>query len=310
VLHDKDGRLHDTFIIGRFSTPDHAPQLQCAGRPNRSKLVRDLDLALIKCDMDLDGRTWQPAAGGIWPTLPEARASDIKMGQRLWVLGYPDVGGGGMTLSTGEVEGWTGEDGTQGKDFIKTDASITHGNSGGPVIDDQGKLVGIAAAFRTRMTASGGIVETAQVGLVRPLGTASNLLAYAAAGWTPREGYTDVELTPSGVEAAADGVRIYTTVIDDASEAPVRDATVMVLKPGVSTGAIDMNRLDDQAIAWGKTNTLGEVRLKHLVPIPGTYTVMVVAPGYEPLIGENELHLDDKTPQSFDPWGRIGLRSR
>jgi hypothetical protein len=37
---------------------------------------------------------------------------------------------------------------------------------------------------------------------------------------------------------------------------------------------------------------------------------MVVAPGYEPLIGENELHLDENTPQSFDPWGKIGLRSR
>jgi S1-C subfamily serine protease len=310
VLHDKDGRLHDTFVIGRFSAPDHAPQLTCAGRPNRSKLLRDLDLALVKCDMDLDGRTWTPATNSMWPTLPEARVSDIKMGQRLWVLGYPDVGGGGLTLSTGDVAGWTGEDGAQGKDFIKTNASITHGNSGGPVIDDQGKLVGIAAAFRTRVTAAGNVIETAQVGLVRPLQSASNLLAYAAAGWTPREGYTDVELTPSAIEAAAEGVRIYTTVIDDANEAPVRDATVMVLKPGVNTGTIDMNRLDDQAIAWGKTNTLGEVRLKQLVPVPGTYTVMVVAPNYEPLIGENELHLDDKTPQSFDPWGRIGLRSR
>jgi hypothetical protein len=46
------------------------------------------------------------------------------------------------------------------------------------------------------------------------------------------------------------------------------------------------------------------------VPVPGTYTVMVIAPGYEPLIGENELHLDAKTPASFDPWGKIGLRSR
>jgi S1-C subfamily serine protease len=310
VLHDKDGRLHDAFIIGRFSAPDQAPQLHCAGKPNRSKLLRDSDLALIKCDMDLDGRSWNPAANGIWPTLLEAKASDIKMGQRLWVLGYPDVGGGGLTLSTGEVEGWTGEDGSQGKDFIKTDASITHGNSGGPVIDDSGKLVGVAAAFRTRVTASGGVIETAQVGLVRPLGAASNLLAYATAGWTPREGYTDVELTPTAVEAAAEGVRIYTTIIDDASEAPVRDATVMVLKPGVTSAEIDMNRLDDQAIAWGKTNTFGEVRLKHLVPTPGTYTVMVVAPGYEPLIGTNELHVDEKTPLSFDPWGRISLIPR
>jgi hypothetical protein len=153
------------------------------------------------------------------------------------------------------------------------------------------------------------VIETAQVGLVRPLQSASNLLAYAAAGWTPREGYTDVELNPSAVEAAAEGIRIFTTVIDDANEQPVRDATVMVLKPGVNTSSIDMNRLDDQTIAWGKTNAQGEVRLKQLVPT-GTYTVMVVAPGYEPLIGENELHLDDKTPPSFDPWGKIGLRSR
>jgi S1-C subfamily serine protease len=310
VLHDKDGRLHDTFVIGRFASQDRAPQLQCAGRPNRSKLLREFDLALIKCDMDLDGRTWSPSMGGVWPTLPEARAVDVKMGQRLWVLGYPDVGGGGLTLGVGEVEGWTGEDGAQGKDFIKTDASITHGNSGGPVVDDNGRLVGVAAAFRTRMTASGGVIETAQVGLVRPLQSASNLLAYAAAGWTPREGYTDVELTPTAVEAAAEGVRISTLVVDDANEAPVRDATVMVLKAGVNTSTIDMNRLDDQAIAWGKTNALGEVRLKQLVPVPGTYTVMVIAPGYEPLIGESELHLDEKTPPSFDPWGKIGLRSR
>ena len=178
------------------------------------------------------------------------------------------------------------------------------------MIDDSGRLVGIAAAFRTRMTANGGVIETAQVGLVRPIGAASNLLAYAAAGWTPREGYNDVELTPTAVEAASEGVRIYTTVVDDSNDAPIRDATVMVLKSGVNTSTIDMNRLDDQAIAWGKTNSLGEVRLKQLVPIPGTYTVMVIAPGYEPLIGESELHLDEKTPPSFDPWGKIGLRSR
>ncbi|HEY5923548.1 MAG TPA: trypsin-like peptidase domain-containing protein, partial [Kofleriaceae bacterium] len=310
VIHDKDGRLHDVFVIGRFSAPDRAPQLQCAGRPSRSKLLRDFDLALIKCDMDLDGRSWVPTSTGVWATLPEARLADIKIGQRLWVLGYPDVGGGGLRLDVAEVDGWTGEDGAQGKDFIKTNGSITHGNSGGPVIDDNGKLVGIAAAYRTRITASGGVIETSQVGLVRPLQAASNLLAYAAAGWTPREGYTDVELTPTAVEAAAEGIRIFTTVIDDANEQPVRDATVMVLKAGVSTSSIDMNRLDDQAIAWGKTNAQGEVRLKQLVPIPGTYTVMVVAPGYEPLIGENELKLDDKTPSSFDPWGKIGLRSR
>ncbi|HET9992503.1 MAG TPA: carboxypeptidase-like regulatory domain-containing protein, partial [Kofleriaceae bacterium] len=102
---------------------------------------------------------------------------------------------------------------------------------------------------------------------------------------------------------------IYTTVIDDATEMPIRDALVMVLRPGVSTSSIDLNRLDDQAIAWGRTNAQGEVRLKQLVP-PGTYTVMVMAQGYEALIGDSELHLDANTPPSFDPWGKIGLHSR
>jgi V8-like Glu-specific endopeptidase len=311
VIHDRDGRLHDVFIIGRFSALDRAPQLQCAGRPSRSKLQRELDLALIKCDTDLDGRTWVPITSGVWPTLPEAQRGDVKMAQRLWVLGYPDAGGGGLTLSQGEVVGWTGQDGAAGRDFIKTDASITHGNSGGPVVDDRGHLVGVASAFRTRISISGpNVVELNQVGTIRPLAMASDLLAIAGAGWTPREGHTDVELQPTAVEAPAEGVRIATRVLDFANEAPVAYALVMVLKPGIDGSSIDVNRLDDQVIAWGRSNAQGEVQLKQPVPAPGTYTVFVKATGYEPLIGTNVLTLDANTPPRYDPWGVIHLRAR
>ncbi|CAN5707100.1 hypothetical protein BH11MYX1_BH11MYX1_47010 [soil metagenome] len=292
-------RLHDLFIVARYASLDKAPRLQCAGKPSRSKLQPALDLALIKCDTDLDGRAWNPASSGIWATLAEASQSNVTIGERLWVLGYPDRGGGGLTLTEGAVEGWTGPDGTSGRDYITTRASISSGSSGGPVVDDHGRLVGIASAFRSN----------GKVGLVRPLQTASQLLAYAAAGWTPLENHTDVVLTPTSVEAAAEGVRIYTTITDDATESPIRDALVMVLRPGVSSSSIDLNRLDDQAIAWGRTNAQGEVRMKQLVP-PGTYTVMVMAQGYEALIGDSELHLDANTPPSFDPWGKIGLHSR
>lgn len=297
VVHDKEGRPHDAFVIGRFSAPDRAPQLWCAGRPSRGKLQKEVDLALIKCDLDLDGRRWNPTST-VWATLPEARGADIQMGQRLWVLGYPDVGGGGLTLSEGLVEGWTGVDGAAGRDFIKTDAAIKNGNSGGPVVNDKGNLVGIAAAFR------------AQKGLVRPLSTASCLLAIAAVGWTPREGHTECDLEPSAVEAPAEGVKIESRVLDAASEAPVRDALVMILRPGVKASAVDVNRLDDQVLSWGRSNAQGDFALKQPVPVPGTYTVMVVAKGYEPLVGDGELHLEAGTPPRFDPWGKIWLRSR
>jgi hypothetical protein len=36
----------------------------------------------------------------------------------------------------------------------------------------------------------------------------------------------------------------------------------------------------------------------------------VRASGYEPLIGEDKLRLDDKTPPAFDPWGGIKLLAR
>jgi S1-C subfamily serine protease len=310
VIHDRNGRLHDVFVIGRFSEQDKAPQLHCAGKPSRSKLQRELDLALIKCDLDLDGRSSTPTSGSTtWSTLPTVHTADIKMGQRIWVLGYPDVGGGGLTLSEGAVEGWSGVDGAAGKDFLKTDAAIRHGNSGGPVVDDGGRLVGIASAVRTKQNAAGDIVEVVQAGgRVRPIAAASDLLAIAAAGWTPREGATDVELQPSAIEAPSEGVQISSHVLDVANEAAVRDALVLVMRAGVNAGTVDVNRLDDQVLAYGRSNAQGEVVLKQPVPAPGTYTLMVVARGYEPMIGE--LTLEAGTPAVFDPWGKLQLRAR
>jgi S1-C subfamily serine protease len=321
VIHDQRGRLHDAFVIGRFSEQDKAPQLYCAGKPSRSKLARDLDLALLKCDLDLDGRTWSPATSAAgWATLPAARAADVKIGQRLWVLGYPDVGGGGLTLSEGEVEGWSGLDGrgappdrdpgAAGRDFIKTDAAIRHGNSGGPVVDDYGRLIGIASAVRTKQNAAGEVVEIVQAGgRVRPIAAASDLLAIAAAGWVPREGHTEVELQPSAVEVAVEGVQIQARVLDVVNEGPIRDALVMVLRPGITADRVDVNRLDDQVLAYGRSNAAGEVLLRQPVPVPGSYTLMVVAHGYEPTIGEGELILDARAAAIFDV-GKLLLRAR
>jgi hypothetical protein len=46
------------------------------------------------------------------------------------------------------------------------------------------------------------------------------------------------------------------------------------------------------------------------VPVPGTYSVVVFAKGYQTLIGDNELKLDDQTPLDFDPWGGVTLEAR
>jgi hypothetical protein len=175
------------------------------------------------------------------------------------------------------------------------------------VVNDQGELVGIASAFRTKVKVDGGIIETSKIGLVRPRDAANELTAIAAAGWVPREGRTKVELEPDAIEAAAEGVRLETRILDFASDKPIPDAVLMVLRPSVGTGAIDMNRLEEQVLAWGRSNNAGEVRLKQPVPVPGSYSVLVFARGFTPLIGDQELRLTEKTPPGYDPWGAVRL---
>ena len=99
-------------------------------------------------------------------------------------------------------------------------------------------------------------------------------------------------------------------MLDVVNEAPIRDALVMVLRPGVTARTVDVNRLDDQVLAYGRSNAAGEVLLKQPVPVPGKYTLLVVARGYEPVIDEDELTLSAQTPAVFDPWGKILLRAR
>jgi hypothetical protein len=309
VVHDKGGRLHDVFVIGRFVGEGKPPQLVCAGRPNRSKLDPTSDLALIKCDMDLDGRAWTPGRDGGWKPIAAPSTEEVGLGQRLWVLGYPDVGGGGITFSQGLVDGWTGEEESLARDFIKTDASITHGNSGGPVVDDEGRPVGVATAFRLRITNTGQAIETAKVGLVRPWPALGQAIAIARTGWTPAEGKQSFELEPDSVEVPAEGVLISTKIVDAANQGPVPGATLMVLRAGISSDEIDVNRVDDQVIAWGRSNAEGDVHLKQPVPAPGTYTVVVVARGYAPLLGDGALQLGEATPEYWDPWGQVAIEA-
>lgn len=90
------------------------------------------DLALLKID------------DGSIPPLAWGDSSAIRVGQEAWSLGNPrDIG---ISIARGTMSGITGTrvGVNQVESFIHSDAHITHGNSGGPLVDVHGEVLGVS----------------------------------------------------------------------------------------------------------------------------------------------------------------------
>lgn len=119
------------------------------------------DLAVLKIDL-----------GGLAPA-EIANSDTISVGDVVLAIGNPY--GFGHSVSQGIISG-LGRSGLQlsdYEDYIQTDASIHLGNSGGALIDTQGRLVGINTAIYTS-TAEGG----PSTGIGINLATPSNLATF------------------------------------------------------------------------------------------------------------------------------------
>lgn len=112
---------------------------------------RASDIAIIKID------------GSNYPVTKLGFMSDVMQGSNLMILGYPgnatnnglvDATNSTVTLTTGKVASIKYAAGSNRR-LIETDATIGHGNSGGPVFSDRGDVVGIAT-YTTDGSGDGG----------------------------------------------------------------------------------------------------------------------------------------------------------
>jgi len=96
-------------------------------------IAQDADLAVIRVSgLDLPRAT--------------VRTAPAVVGEPIAVIGYP--GGGGSTITTGRVLGLT--DGPilgETVPAIRVDAEVRPGNSGGPLIDADGQVIGVIFAL-------------------------------------------------------------------------------------------------------------------------------------------------------------------
>jgi S1-C subfamily serine protease len=312
VLYDQHRtRLYDLFLIGRFRALDREPELVCAGVPGASILRPDLDLALIRCDSDLNGQPWWPE---FWPAVPLGDSKGIVPGEQVWVLGYPDAGGSAIRVTAGLVSGWTGEHGgAASRAFMRTDAAISPGNSGGTAADRFGRLIGVPTAYRAITAERGGMVTAiGKVGLIRPIELARELLVMGRLALQSPSGSPPPDLPGPDQALPADpqGQRVLVSgsVEDATSLRPVQGAFVMALRPGVDPSDLDDAVLSDLVVAWGQTDATGRFVLEPPLPRGQRYTVGVTAAGYLSAFEVGALDVPVEGIHRVLPWRVIRLQ--
>ena len=85
-----------------------------------------------------------------------ANSDNLRVGDIVFAVGYPL--GLEQSLSLGVISGLGRSTSSKSlQDFIQTDAAINSGNSGGPLLDSQGRLIGINTAILSKAGGSDGI---------------------------------------------------------------------------------------------------------------------------------------------------------
>ena len=122
--------------------------------------VPEEDLALLKL-RNPDGK--------LFPTVPMGTSSDLMIGEKVLAIGNPY--GHTHTVSTGIISGLhrnvqIASPRLSFNDLIQTDASINFGNSGGPLMNINGDLIGINTAVNSQAENIGFAIPVDRVRLV------------------------------------------------------------------------------------------------------------------------------------------------
>src|SRR5215207_11344723 len=133
--------------------------------------------------------------------VPLGDSSKLQVGDPVIAIGNPF--GYSKTVTTGIVSGLQREiqapNGFTIPDVIQTDASINPGNSGGPLLDSNGRVIGINSQIAT-----GGGQGSVGIGFAVPVNTAKKLLPDLKAGETVEHAFLGVQMQDVSKQLAED----------------------------------------------------------------------------------------------------------
>jgi serine protease Do len=147
----------------------------------------NIDLALIKVD----------PKGKSLPYLPLGDSDKLRVGE--WVIAIGNPLQLSETVTVGVVSAKNrrfqiGDTDNALTNFLQTDAAINFGNSGGPLLDAQGRVVGINTAINRNMFAEG-------IGFALPINQAKSAMEQLRETGKVRRGYMGIQMSDVTQEA-------------------------------------------------------------------------------------------------------------
>jgi S1-C subfamily serine protease len=278
VTSDKTNKLYDEIY---FSIPTDGEPVTSGARYLLKPLLmsKEYDLALLRVEADAAGKPLSRSF--TFPAIEIGDSRKIKLLEDLFIIGFPEKGGSTVTLSQGVVEG---------RDllgnWIKTDARVIHGNSGGAAVTSDGKLIGIP----TKVVADEQPIDKngdgfpdeyrrfGAVGFLRPAHLIGEMLARIDRKGSERQLTFSTAAAPE-VSKLIDVRGVVRSAVDGK---PIAGALVGLLPIGESSVT------ESTLLTWGSTNGDGEFKLTKAVP-PGRYTVKAKAVARQPYSNDVEI---------------------
>jgi hypothetical protein len=108
-----------------------------------------IDFAELQIDRDADGNPIDASTLNL-PVIPLSDA-EANIGERIFVFGYPDLGDAHLVLTSGAITTILNDtmNGQRLPFWYQTDAQISPGNSGGLVVNADGRMIGIPTLVRS-----------------------------------------------------------------------------------------------------------------------------------------------------------------
>lgn len=293
----------DGYIITNNHVIENADELEVAmfdGRVLRADVVGAdpfSDLAVLRVE------------GDNFPFLSYGSVDDLRVGQWVLAFGSPLSMDLSNTVTAGIISAFGRRQGAGISDYLQTDAAVNPGNSGGPLVNLQGEIIGINTAIATRTGGFQGI------SFAIPVNTVQNTVDQLIASGSVERGYLAIRFGPvspalaRALDVPLSAAQIASIEEDAEGNHPAGDAG---LREGDVLVAVDGHDLTDHRelvslISNKRPGDSVELRYNRDGNVNTATVTLGRRPGEEPLVrnngGEQPMEAPETSPTVMDGLG-------